>query len=249
MIIRNFKKGERMVNGDDYALMGPSMVVPSKASGYRVEAAGQSPARDAPPPRESTQENDISETDLLARMAEKIEDISLRIDALMEAVAPLVTGAETGGDSPDEGTAAQDGINAAKDALIYTAFFQEAVRLGMSPAMVSDAYRLAELTEVTADLETREVTGAARAAELLLETKPYLFTARPTDVGSETNPARGPSSYPEQVEGLARALGVSPGFAAELVKRRSEKARGGLDLSEIWRVPRGGRLSYLETRE
>ncbi len=235
-----------MVNGNDYALTGPSILAASNAGGYPVDAAGQGPPRDAPPPRESTEENSISETDLLARLTERIEDISGRLDSLIEAVTPLVRGTGIGGDSPPEGAAAQEGINAAKDALIYTAFFQEAVRLGMSPAMVSDAYRLADLTNITADLQSREVTGVGQAAEVLLETKPYLFAVRPADVGSETNPAKGPSSYPEQVEGLARALGVSPGFAAELVKRRSDKAQGGLDLSEIWRVPRGSRLSYLE---
>ena len=68
----------------------------------------------------------------------------------------------------------------------------------MSPAMVSDAYRLADLAHVTADLETRDVAGVGQAAEALLETKPYLFAVRPADVGSETNPAKGPSSYPNR---------------------------------------------------
>jgi len=61
-------------------------------------------------------------------------------------------------------------------------------------------------------------------------------------------PLRGRLFYSEQVESLARALGVSPGFAADLVKKRSEKAGGGLGLSEIWRVPRANRLSFLETK-
>ncbi len=69
------------------------------------------------------------------------------------------------------------------------------------------------------------------------------------DVGLETNPVKGPSSHPEQVESLARTLGVSPEFAAELVKKRSDKARAGSALSEIWRVPRTNRLSFLETNE
>jgi len=224
------------------------VLVPADAAAYRVDAVGPAPPTDAPLPPQSAAEDVGSEAEVLARLAELIENIGARLDTLMEAVAPFIGGAGVGKDPPLEGGAAE-GIKAARDALIYTAFFQEAVRLGMSPAMVSDAYQLADLAYVTADLETRDVAGVGQAAEALLENKPYLFAVRPADVGSETNPAKGPSSYPQQVESLARALGVSPDFAAELVKKRSDKAGNGLGLSEIWRVPRGNRLSYLQSNE
>jgi hypothetical protein len=229
-----------MVNGNDYLPAGTSSLIPADAALYRAGASGSTTQVDGPPPPES------SEDEVLARLADRIEEIGLRLTALLDALAPIIQGTDGGQASPPPVAAAPE-VKVAEDALTYAAFFQEAVKLGMSPTMVSDAYRLADLADVTANLETGEVTGAEQVAVALLETKPYLFAAGPPDVGTETNPAKGPSLYPEQVESLARALGVSPGFASELVKKRSDRVRGGLALSEIWRIPRGNRLSYLES--
>jgi hypothetical protein len=169
------------------------------------------------------------------------------VDSLVEIVSGLLEGAASNGDAaeaPEKG-----GIEAAKEALIYATFFQAAVQLGMSPEMVSDAFRLADFTDVTVNLETKEVMGIKEVTDTLIEKKPYLFSVRPDNVGSETNPLVGSSSFSPQVEGLAQVLGVSPGFAAELVKKRSTRAGEDLGIPEIWRIPRANRLSYLDNKE
>lgn len=237
-----------MVNGSNYSTsVGSVSIRPDPApdhSGTDSSASG----RDAPSEGELTQTSNASDAVSLERLVERVEDIATRLDALIDAVTPLIQRPVISQDTASEKSIAK-GIQAATEALIYTEFFQEAAKLGMSPDIVADAYRLADLSNVTADLETREVTGIKEAVDALLEKRPYLFFVKQDDIGLETNPIKGPSSYPEQVEDLARTLGVSPEFAAELVKKRSDKARVGSALNEIWRIPRTNRLSLLETND
>jgi hypothetical protein len=237
-----------MVNGSNYsALVRPVSVAPDPASDHSGADSSAS-GRDTPSGGDLTQMSNASDVVSLEQLVVRVEGIAIRLDALIDAVTPLIQDPVLGEDTASEESVAK-GIQAATEALIYTDFFQEAAKLGMSPDMVPDAYRLADLSNVTADLETREVTGIKEAVDALLEKRPYLFFIKQNDVGLETNPIKGPSSHPEQVEGLARTLGVSPEFAAELVKKRSDKARGGSALSDIWRIPRTNRLSFLETND
>jgi len=213
-----------------------------------IGSAGMSPpTADVPGAGENTPRQDDGgekERDLAA-LAQEIEMIKNTLASLTEALSRLLDGSLT----KDAFTAAERGTDAAKEALIYAAFFQAAARLGMSPEIVSDAFRLADLANVTADLETKEVTGIKEALDSLIEEKPYLLSVRPADVGSETNPLRGQESYPSEVEELARALGVSSQFAAELVKKRSQRSGGNLGIPEIWRIPRTMRLSSLDNSQ
>lgn len=183
----------------------------------------------------------------LKELIDEITIISTRLDSLVEIVSRLLEVPAASGDTAE--TSKKGGIGAAEEALIYATFFQAAVQLGMSPEMVSDAFRLADFADVTVNLETKEVTGMKEVTDTLIEKKPYLFSVRPVNVGSETNPLTGSSSFSPQVEGLAQVLGVSPQFAAELVKKRSAKAGEDLGIPEIWRIPRASRLSYLDSKE
>jgi hypothetical protein len=225
----------------------------SAAAGLLAETKGIGPTGMSPPTTDlsgagenTTRQDDGTKKEPdLAELAEEIETIKDMLVSLAEAVSRLLAGTP----DPNAATATEKGIEAAKDALIYAAFFQAAVRLGMSPEMVPDAWRLADLGSVSADLETKEVTGIKEVMDSLVETKPYLFSVRPADIGSETNPPRGATSYAPEVEELAAALGVSPQFAAELVKKRSVRAGGNLGIPEIWRIPRNMRLSSLDNKE
>ncbi len=237
-----------MVNGSSYSVTGPpvSVISDSALIGSNVREAAS--GRDTPSAEASAQINGTSDVMTLERLAERVEGIAIRLDALIEAATPLIQVPPVKEDAAPWGSTPGQ-IEAAKEALIFTDFFREAVKLGMAPDMVADAYRLADLTNAAVDLETKEVSGVKEAADALLEKKPYLFFVHQGDVGLETNPSKVPSSVPEQVENLARTLGVSPEFAAELVKKRSDKAGAGLGLSDIWRVPRSNRLSLLETND
>ncbi len=237
-----------MVNGSNYGAAGrPVLIAPGPAPGS-FGADSTASGRDTPSGEELTQTSSTPDAVSLERLAERVDGIAIRLDAFIDAVTPLIQTPGVREDNTSEEAIAR-GIEAATKALIYTDFFREAVKLGMSPDIVADAFRLADLSNVAADLETKEVIGIKETVDALLEKKPYLFFVMQDDVGLETNPVKGPSSHPEQVESLARTLGVSPEFAAELVKKRSDKARAGSALSEIWRVPRTNRLSFLETNE
>jgi|GEM_PF-4451702 len=191
---------------------------------------------------------DTPDASLLEGLLERVEAVAARVETLVELLRPRIEDTGGNGDAASMKTGTRES-EAAAEALIYADFFHKAVTGGMSPNMVADAYRLADLTNVTANLETKEVVGTDAAVRGLLEKKPYLFVVQQQDIGSETNPARGPSTYPEQVENLARTLGVSPEFAAALVRKRSDAVRGDAALSDLWRIPRTNRLSFLETNE
>jgi hypothetical protein len=231
-----------MINGSSYTVTGPPVSTVSDPAPIRSDAFPTGGDR----PSELT--DGAPDVMTLERLAERVAGIAAQLEALVDAVTPLIQDRAANEDTAGEVPVAE-GIEAAVQALIYADFFREAVGLGMAPDMVADAYRLADLTAASVDLRTREVSGVKQAIDALLEKKPYLFFVHQGDVGLETNPARVSSSVPDQVDSLAKTLGVSPEFAAELVKKRSEKAGASAVLSDIWRMPRANRLSYLETND
>ncbi|MBN2224965.1 MAG: hypothetical protein JW765_09850 [Deltaproteobacteria bacterium] len=237
-----------MVSGNSYSVTGPPVLIVSDPAKIKSGADPKASGRDTPPGGESEQTDNALDAVSLERLVEQVGGIMTRLDALIDAVGPLIQASGVNVDMASQGPVT-GGIEAVAEALIYTDFFREAINLGMAPDMVADAFRMADLANTTVDLETKGVSGVKEAVDALLNTKPYLFFVHQGDVGLETNPTKGPSSFPEQVEGLARTLGVSPEFAAELVKKRSDKAGVGSALSEIWRVPRANRLSFLETND
>lgn len=139
-----------------------------------------------------------------------------------------------------------EGLRSAKEALIYSAFSSEATMVGLTPEIVSDAYQLSDLSAVAIDTKTGEVSGVSDAVAKLLETRPYLFSVRPQDIGTETNPPVGETSYPLEIEGIAGELGVSPEFALELNKKRAKRAGDRKGISEIWRRPKVKKLSIFQ---
>jgi hypothetical protein len=236
-----------MVDANRFTISGPTAIAADPSlirPGIDLTASGGG----APSGGDAAETGDGFDTASLERLTQLLEALAARLETLMELMAPLGEKPGADGDSASKEAIARE-IEAAADALIYTDFFQKTVDLGMSPNMVADAYKLADLTGVTANLETKEVTGTNAAVNSLLEKRPYLFIVHQIDIGTETNPVKGPSSHPDEVEGLARTLGVSPEFAAALVRKRSDKVRGDAALSEIWRIPRANRLSFLETNE
>jgi hypothetical protein len=237
-----------MIDANRYGMAGtpPATVVLDPAlirSGAdRVESGSATPSGG------DLAETDNSDTAALERLAQRVEAVAARLEALIDSMATLIERPAADEDAASREATSRE-IGAATEALIYTDFFQKAVSFGMSPNMVADAYRLADLTSVTANLETKEVVGTDVAVNALLEKRPYLFIVHQGDIGSETNPVKGPASHSEEVESLARTLGVSPEFVATLVRKRSDKVRGDATLSDIWRIPRANRLSFLETNE
>ncbi|MBN1572653.1 MAG: hypothetical protein JW984_05580 [Deltaproteobacteria bacterium] len=144
--------------------------------------------------------------------------------------------------------AAEEGLKAAEEALVYSAFASEATRAGLSAEILPDAFKLAELDGVVVDLESREVTGAADAVKSLLEKKAYLLSVRSTavqNIGSETNPLKGRIQYSSEIEELAGELGVTAEFAEELSRQRSERTGERVGLSQIWRRPKKTRRTGL----
>jgi hypothetical protein len=235
-----------MVDANRYSYSVPSGAITGPAPiGLGADAA---PPGSGEPPGGDSAQTDPPDTASLGRLAQQVEALAARLEAIMDLMGPLIEN-QAAGEAGMSREAVAGEIEAAVEALIYADFFQKAVDLGMSANMVADAYRLADLTNVTADLQTKEVTGTSDVVNALLGKKPYLFIVHQGDVGSETNPVKGPFSYPEEVESLAKTLGVSPEFAAALVKKRSDKVSGGAALSDIWRIPRANRLSFLETNE
>jgi len=139
-----------------------------------------------------------------------------------------------------------EGLRGLKSTLVYSAFFSEATMAGLNPEIVPDAYRLSDMDAVAIDPKTGEISGVSAAVARLLETRPYLFSARPQDIGAETNPPVGETSYPLEIEGLASELGVSPEFALELNKKRTKRAGDRKGISEIWRRPKVKKLSIFQ---
>lgn len=143
---------------------------------------------------------------------------------------------------------AVEGLKAAEEALVYSAFASEATRAGVSAEILPDAFKLADLVGVVVDLKSREVSGVADAVRNLLEKKTYLFSIRnfpAMDVGSETNPSKGQPLYSSEIEELAGELGVTVEFAEELSRQRSERTGGKVGLSHIWRRPKKARQTGL----
>ena len=145
--------------------------------------------------------------------------------------------------------AVEEGLKAVEETLIYSAFASEATKAGMAAEIIPDAFKLADLEGVQMNLESREVVGAADAVQKLLKQKAYLFSIKriPTEnVGSETNPVKGQLLYSNEIEELAGELGVTPEFAAELSRQRSERTGKKVGLSDIWRRPKkAGRRSLI----
>ncbi len=157
-----------------------------------------------------------------------------------------VGGANTTEDIGKIMEAVLEGLKGLKSTLVYSAFFSEATMAGLTPEIVPDAYQLSDLDAVAIDPETGEVSGLSAAVAKLLDTRPYLFSVRPIDIGTETNPPMGDTSYPLEIEGLASELGVSPEFALELNRKRAARAGGKKGISEIWRRPKVKRLSIFQ---
>ena len=143
--------------------------------------------------------------------------------------------------------AAVEGVKTAQDALVFAAFQAEAQGAGMAGEVTSDAFALADTSGIIVDPVTREVTGAAQAVSALFEKKPYLFENphAKKDVGAETNPASDRAAPSADVERLASELGVSPEFARELSRSRSDRLGKSVSLADLWRRPRTRRLSIL----
>jgi len=178
-----------------------------------------------------------AETDALNRSLESLKDALARFFDFDDSA-----------DLEEIKRAAEDGLKAAEEALVYSAFASEATRAGLSAEILPDAFKLAELDGVVVDLESREVTGAADAVKGLLEKKAYLFSVRNTaaaDVGSETNPLKGRIKYSSEIEELAGELGVTAEFAEELSRQRSERTGERVGLSQIWRRPKKTRRTGL----
>jgi hypothetical protein len=186
--------------------------------------------------------------------ARRLENMRLRdeLDALREKMRDLHS--ELSSAVRLEGTVDDSGIveavierlRKADELLVYTAFSVEAANAGLSAGVISDAYRLADLDGVTVDFEAGVVTGVAEAVGKLLEEKPYLLSVRPTDIGSETSPPMRDTAYPLEIEKLAAELGVSPAFAAELTRKRSERVGDVRGIFELWRRPKAKKLSLLK---
>lgn len=233
-----------MIDTDRSRITGPIVGIidpaPVGVGSITASAGSDVPVGDDPP-KAIGQLNHAS----LEQLTQRIETIVTRLEVLMDLmVQPAEAPGPTG--DVDSGEGIPPEIGAAMDALIYTDFFRKAVDLGMSPDKVGDAYRLTDLTNVTANLETKEVIGTKEAINALLVSRPYLFFSNLANIGSETNPAKGAFSYPDEIESLARTLGVTPDFAAALVKKRSGKAHGNSEISDVWRIPRLNKLSSLE---
>ncbi|MBN1882783.1 MAG: hypothetical protein JW885_11460 [Deltaproteobacteria bacterium] len=141
--------------------------------------------------------------------------------------------------------AAVEGVNTAREALIFAAFQAEAQNAGMADDVIGDAFALADTGGIAVDPVTREVTGAAQAVSDLFDRKPYLFENpyAKKDVGAETNPASDRMIPSADVERLAAELGVSPEFARELSRSRSDRLGKGVPLADLWRRPRIRKLS------
>lgn len=185
--------------------------------------------------------------------ARRLENLRLKeeIDGLKEtltgAVRTISTALGLDGTEPVETIieAAADSVKTAQDALAFSAFQTEAQNAGMARDVIPDAYALADTSGITVDPVTREVTGAAQAVSDLFDTKPYLFEnpLAKRDVGAETNPASPRTTPSPDVEKLAAELGVSPEFARDLSRSRSEHLGKNIPLADLWRRPRTRNLS------
>jgi len=141
--------------------------------------------------------------------------------------------------------AATESVKSAREALVFSAFQAEARNAGMAGDVIADAFALADTSGITMDPVTREITGAARAVSDLFDRKPYLFEnpRGKKDVGAETNPASSQAIPSADVERLATELGVSPEFARELSRSRSDRLGKAVSLADLWRRPRNRSLS------
>ena len=189
--------------------------------------------------------------------ARRMENLKLKgeIEALKAEMADFLSAAATeigiGGASTTEDNgkvmdSVLEGLRGLKSTLVYSAFFSEATMAGLAPEIVPDAYRLSDLGAVAINQKTGEVSGVSEAVAKLLDTRPYLFSARAVDIGAETNPPMGETSYPLEIEGLAGELGVSPEFALELNRKRAARVGGKKGISEIWRRPKVKKLSIFQ---
>jgi len=228
-----------------------------KATGSEQTPA--SPVGETPPPvspedtggrtfseeyvRELREENKARRQENL-RLKEEIDGLK---ETLTGAVRTISAALGLEGTEPVEKIieAAVDSVNTAQDALIFSAFQTEAHNAGVARDVIPDAFALADTSGIAVDPVTREVTGAAQAVSDLFDKKPYLFEnpLAKKDVGAETNPASSGKTPSPDVEKLAAELGVSPEFARNLSRSRSEHLGKNIPLADLWRRPRTRSLS------
>jgi hypothetical protein len=216
-----------------------------------------SPAGETPAPGDETGERLFSEEYVRElreeNKARRLENLALKqeIDGLKEKLtgtlrtisAALGLDETTSLEAVVE--AAVQGVKTAREALIFAAFQAEARSAGMADDVIGDAFALADTGGIAVDPVTREVTGAARAVSNLFDRKPYLFE-NPNgkrDVGAETNPTASQAIPTADVQRLAAELGVSPEFARELSRSRSDRLGKRVSLADLWRRPRTRSLS------
>jgi|GEM_PF-2307783 len=194
--------------------------------------------------RELREENKARRLENLA-LKQEIDELKGNLTETVRAISTALGLDETA--SPEAvAEAAVQSVKTAREALIFAAFQAEAKGVGMTDDVINDAFALADTSGIGVDLVTREVTGAAQAVSDLFDRKPYLFENpnRKRDVGSETNPVVSQAIPPSaDVQKLAAELGVSPEFARELSRSRSEHLGKRVSLADLWRRPRTRTLS------
>jgi len=219
-----------------------------------VSAAGEAPS---PVSREEAGERQFSEEYVRElreeNKARRLENLKLKqeIDELKEKLNQTVRtiSAALGLDDTESvekiTEAATESVKTAREALAFAAFQTEARNAGMARDVIADAFALADTSGIVVDPISREVTGAAQAVSDLFDTKPYLFEnpLAKKDVGAETNPALSRTTPSADVEKLAAELGVSPEFARDLSRSRSEHLGKRVPLADLWRRPRTRTLS------
>lgn len=130
---------------------------------------------------------------------------------------------------------------------VYAAFIAEAQKAGMSPERIDDAYKLADLSVVKVDPETRKVEGVTEIVAALKEKKSYLFVAPTTDMGADGHPAKKKEgTYPDSTVQLAATLKLSPEFLHKKIEEKAKKDSISYDdaMRKYWGVnPKGSLIA------
>jgi hypothetical protein len=125
-------------------------------------------------------------------------------------------------ENPDEATALSP--DEARDLLIAGRFLAEAGKQGLR--WPDDALKLADLSGVTADLKSREVSGLDGVFAQLRQSRPFLFAAI---AGASPGPEKGQDGYQrgelEAVRQRAAVSGPDADIAAYLRLVRQLKRR------------------------
>ena len=238
---------------DDRYVMGASEAV----AGSELTPATQADEAPSPVSREEAGERQFSEEYVRElreeNKARRLENLKLKeeIDGLKTKLTETVRtiSAALGLDDTESletvTEAATESVKTAHEALVFAAFQAEAQNAGMDQDVIADAFALADTSGISVDPISREVTGAAQAVSDLFNTKPYLFEKprAKRDVGVDTNPKPDRPAPSVDVEKLAAELEVSPEFARNLSRSRSDRLGKNVSLADLWRRPRIRNLS------